>query len=101
MIQETDSKKDLECLLFAKIKLANLLWVVGEFDKCLSYLQEVEKSMEEIDDPFLKSELYQEYAQYYFQLNLFELAKSNNEKALKYLYSESDLNNRNSRLAYL
>ncbi|MFD2037526.1 hypothetical protein ACFSKL_22220 [Belliella marina] len=101
MIEESSSKKDLKRQLFAKIELANFLWIVGRLDECLYYLQDAEVTLDKIDDSWLKSRLYQEYAQYYFQLGLFELAKTYNGKALKFAHSDNDLKFRNARLAYL
>ncbi|MCH7414201.1 tetratricopeptide repeat protein [Belliella sp. R4-6] len=96
-----EAQSDLELRIWSQIHLANVLWASGRFDESYSYLQKIEKSIDLIDNNYLKSLFHQEYSQYYYQLGFINLSLQRNKEAISYAKTIKDTGLQKRILSYV
>lgn len=100
ILESEEATKDLELLTWAQISLANVLWATGRLKESYSYLQLAEASLKNLTNNYLFAFFYQEYAQYYNQLGLYQLALESNRVSTTYALKIEDEDEKTRCLSY-
>ncbi|PRY84787.1 regulatory LuxR family protein [Mongoliibacter ruber] len=86
---------------FAKLEMANVMWIIQKYDECLYYLLEAEKDLTRFEDADLSYKLNQEYAQYYYNVGLVNKSLEKSYEALKYILKIPEVDDWQRKLRYL
>ncbi|PRY84786.1 helix-turn-helix transcriptional regulator [Mongoliibacter ruber] len=86
---------------FAKLEMANVMWIIHKYDECLHYLVEAEKDLKRFNDPDLTYILKQEYAQYYYQIGLLGKSLEKSYEAVEIILKIPDVYDWERKVRYV
>lgn len=97
-LAQYQKQNNKEGIVLASINISNYLVINTEHKESLLYLEKIEKDIEEIENPELKSRFYGGYGRNYCYLGMHELSNEYFNKAIKYGGQILDKNKRERRL---